>query len=128
MLGLRSQPPAMPAEAEREPSENIKTTHPVRFVRGDDEPAMPRPLPAAEIARTLWRFRCDPEFRGERRVPLRTLAAHVELSHETLYQALNYRTMSERTRVKLSFAITAILERRLCFRRSGRRWELEWKA
>src|SRR5262249_17933950 len=119
---------AMPAEAEREPSERHKTTHPARFVKGGDQPAVPRPLPAAEIARTLWRFRYDPEFRGERRVPLRTLAANVGLSHQTIYQAMKQQTMSDGTRFKLSFAITAILERRLYFRRSGRRWEIEWKA
>jgi hypothetical protein len=44
-------------------------------------------LPRAEIKRTLLRFRYDREFRGPRRVPIKTLADFVGLSHETLFQA-----------------------------------------
>ena len=82
-------------------------------------------LPAEEIARTLRRYRYEVDFRGERRVPIRTLAGLVGLSHETLYQAMKLGKVSERTRVKLSWAHTAINDSRLRFRRRGQEWQVE---
>ena len=84
----------------------------------------PRPscvLSDAEIARALMRYRYDREFRGERRIPIKTLADHVGLSHETLYQAMRG-SLSDRTQAVLSRAIIAIREGRLRFHRSGQHW------
>jgi len=86
---------------------------------------VPKLLPAADVVRTLLRFRYDPAFRGERRVPIRTLATFVGLSHETLYQAMRVGTASECTRAKLTWALKDIAEGRLRFRRRGQRWEPE---
>ena len=84
-------------------------------------------LPDAEIVRTLMRYRYDREFRGERRVPIKTLADCVGLSHETLYQAMQG-SISERTRAKLSWAMVAIAAGQLRFRRRGQRWVRELDA
>jgi hypothetical protein len=81
-------------------------------------------LSDAEIVRALRRFRYDRTFRGERRVPIKTLGDYVGLSHETLYQAMKG-SISDRTRAKLSWALAAISDRRLQFRRRGREWQLE---
>jgi hypothetical protein len=45
-------------------------------------------LSDAEIVRALMRYRYDRAFRGERRVPIKTLAEFVGRSHETLFQAV----------------------------------------
>ena len=97
-----------------------------------------RPTPGlltdAEIVRTLRRFRYDSEFRGPKRVPIRTLAEIVGLSHTTIYQAMRPdlptrpRKISETTRVKLSLVIKAISEGRLRFRRRGQIWDAEGAA
>jgi hypothetical protein len=84
-------------------------------------------LPDAEIVRTLMRYRYDREFRGERRVPIKTLAVCVGLSHETLYQAMKG-SISERTAAKLSWAIVANAAGQLRFRRRGQRWVRELDA
>jgi hypothetical protein len=81
-------------------------------------------LPRAEIKRTLLRFRYNREFRGPRRVPIKTLADHIGLSPETLYQAMRG-SVSDRTQAVLSWAIIAIREGRLRFHRSGQRWSAE---
>ena len=81
-------------------------------------------LPDAEIVRTLMRYRYDREFRGEHRVPIKTLAHCVGLSHETLYQAMKG-SISDRTQAVLSSAIIAIREGRLRFHRSGQHWSAE---
>jgi hypothetical protein len=97
-----------------------------RSPRGETRTSLePKLLPAADVVRTLLRFRYDPAFRGERRVPIRTLATFVGLSHETLYQAMRGGTASECTRAKLTWALRDIAEERLCFRRRGQRWEPE---
>jgi hypothetical protein len=79
-------------------------------------------MPDAEIVRTLMRYRYDRTFRGERRVPIKTLAHYVALSHETLYQAMKG-SISDRTRCKLTWVLKAIDERRLSFRRYGQIWQ-----
>ena len=94
-----------------------------------------RPTPGlltdAEIVRTLRRFRYDSEFRGPKRVPIRTLAEIVGLSHTTIYQAMRPdlpmrpRRISELTRIKLSGAVREILVGRLRFRRRRQVWEIE---
>jgi hypothetical protein len=81
-------------------------------------------LSDAEIVRTLMRYRYDRTFRGERRVPIKTLADYVGLSHETVYQAMRG-AISDRTRAKLSWALTAINDRRLQFCRHGQRWQVK---
>jgi hypothetical protein len=96
----------------------------------------PRPglLRDEEIVRALRRFRYDPKFRGAKRVPIRTLAEIVGLSHTTIYQTMRPdlpgcpRRISETTRIKLSFAIKAINEGRLRFRRRGQIWDAEAAA
>src|SRR5262249_61459361 len=78
----------------------------------------------AEINRALRRYRFDRQFRGPRRVPIKTLADFIGLSHETLFQAMRG-SVSDRTRAKLSWAIVAIDEGRLSFRRNGQQWKCE---
>ena len=97
-----------------------------RARRRREIPVYPSPvmLPRADIARTLLRFRYDREFRGPRRVPIKTLADHVGLSREILYQAVRG-SISDRTQVLLSWAIIAIREGRLRFHRSGQNWSAE---
>ena len=97
-----------------------------RARRQREVPAYPSPvmLPPAEIKRTLMRFRYDREFRGPRRVPIKTLADHVGLSREILYQAMRG-SISDRTQIVLSWAIIAIREGRLWFHRSGQHWSAE---
>jgi hypothetical protein len=94
-------------------------------VRGAKTPDM---LPASDVVRALLRFRFDPQYRGKRRVPIRILAAMVGLSHETLYEIMRAKTASECTRAKLTWALKAIAEGRLRFRRSGQRWGAEGEA
>jgi hypothetical protein len=81
-------------------------------------------LSRAEIKRTLLRYRYDREFRGPRRVPIKTLADYVGLSHETLFQAMRG-SISDVTRAKLSWAIVAIADGRLRFRRHRQVWQVE---
>jgi hypothetical protein len=70
------------------------------------------------------RYRYDRTFRGERRVPIKTLADHVGLSHETLYQAMRGK-VSDGTRAKLSWALIAINDCRLQFSRRGQVWQVK---
>jgi hypothetical protein len=70
------------------------------------------------------RYRYDRAFRGERRIPIKTLSDHLGLSHETIYQAMRG-SISDRTRVVLSWVIIAIREGRLRFHRSGQHWSAE---
>jgi len=116
-LGVSAPPPEDPRwQADgRDPSEIRGGTFRARRRRKND--------PDAEIARTLMRYRYDRAFRGERRVPIRTLADFVGLSHETLYQAMRG-SISDRTQTKLSWALTAIKDRRLQFRRRGQKWQV----
>jgi hypothetical protein len=88
----------------------------------------PKPLPSVDVVRALRRYRYDSTFRGQRRVPIRTLAAMVGLSYETLYQTIRSGRASERTRSKLSWAITAINDGRLRFSRRRQTWEPEGPA
>ena len=81
-------------------------------------------LSDAEIVRALMRYRYDRAFRGERRVPIQTLVDYIGLSHETVYQAMRGK-ISNVTRAKLSWAIVAIADGRLRFRRRGQVWEIE---
>ena len=113
------------------PSEGARTT--TRVLHHQRRALQPQPglLSDAEVVRGLRRFRYDSEFRGPRRVPVRTLAEIVGLSHTTIYQAMRPdlptrpRKISEATRIKLSFAIKAISEGRLRFRRRGQIWDAE---
>ena len=99
----------------------------------DQRPRQPAPglLTDDEIVRVLRRFRYDREFRGLKRVPLRTLAELIGLSHMTIYEAMKpdlpgrHTRISESTRARLSWAITAISEGRLRFRRTRHVWTVE---
>ena len=135
LMGRVTSPaPASPTPAwlwvyER-PPEGERTAH--RALR-DQRPRHPAPglLTDEEIVRALRRFRYDREFRGLKRVPLRTLAELIGLSHMTVYEAMKTdppgrrRNISELTRARLSWAITAISEGRLRFRRIRHVWTVE---
>jgi hypothetical protein len=119
---------------DRAPSEGGRTTpHVVRDQHQTSQP-MRSLLTDAEIVRALRRFRYDRELRGPKRVPIRTLAEIVGLSHTTIYQAMRPdlparpRRISETTRIKLSFAVKAINGGRLRFRRRGQIWDAEGAA
>jgi len=124
-MGASPPPPEDPRwQADgRDPSEMRGATS---RARRREIPVYPSPvmLPRAEIKRTLLRFRYNREFRGPRRVPIKTLADHIGLSPETLYQAMRG-SVSDRTQAVLSWAIIAIREGRLRFHRSGQRWSAE---
>jgi hypothetical protein len=123
----RSRGPDLLQQApESEPSENQKTaSHRPRI--NTSLGLAPSVLPASDVARALRRYRYETHFRGERRVPIRTLAGIVGLSHETLYDAMRGGNASEPTLAKLSWAIIAIGEGRLGFRRRRQAWE-PWLA
>jgi len=123
-LGASAPPPENPRwQADgRDPSEIRGGTFRARR-RRENDPRASGLLSDAEIVRTLMRYRYDRAFRGERRVPIRTLADFVGLSHETLYQAMRG-SISDRTETKLSWALTAIKDRRLQFRRRGQKWQV----
>jgi hypothetical protein len=128
-LGLPAPRSDRPPQGVREPSEGGEATSRPLTDKSQRAsalpwPSPPPPLPAVDITRALRRFRYDPEFRGVRRVPIRAFAGLVGLSYETLYQAMRHR-MSYRTRVKLTWAIKAILEGQLGFRRRGQDWTIE---
>jgi hypothetical protein len=125
-LGVSAPPPEDPRwQADgRDPSEIRGGTSHARFRHKIPEDVSPTMLSRAEIARTLLRYRYDREFRGPRRVPIKTLSDHVGLSHETLYQATRG-SISDRTQGVLSWAIIAIREGRLRFHRSGQHWSAE---
>jgi hypothetical protein len=127
-LGASAPPPEdAPSTADRrDPSEIRGATFHARFRHKIPEDASPVMLSRAEIARTLLRYRYDRQFRGLRRVPIKTLADYVGLSHETLFQAMRGK-ISDATRAKLSWAIVAIADGRLCFRRRGPAWQMEYR-
>jgi hypothetical protein len=110
---------------ESEPSENQKTaSHRPRMINASLGLA-PSVLPASDVVRALRRYRYETHFRGERRVPIRTLAGLVGLSHETLYEAMRRGGASEVTCGKLTWALEAIADGRLRFRRRRQVWEPE---
>jgi hypothetical protein len=92
----------------------------------ENERRAPYDLSNAEIKRALLRYRYDRAYRGEHRVPIKTLADHVGLSHETLFQAMRGK-ISDVTRAKLSWAIVAIADGRLRFRRHRQVWQMEYR-
>ena len=124
-LGVSSPVPKDPRwQADgRDPSEIRGGTFRARR-RRENDPRASGLLSDAEIVRTLMRYRYDRAFRGERRVPIKTLADHVGLSQETLYQAMKG-SISDRTQAVLSWAIIAVREGRLRFHRSGQHWSAE---
>jgi hypothetical protein len=95
-----------------------------RFRREIPVDVSPVMLSREEIARTLLRYRYDREFRGPRRVPIKTMADYVGLSHDTVYQAMRGK-VSDCTRALLSQAIVAVAEGRLCFRRHRQQWQVD---
>jgi hypothetical protein len=117
-----------------EPSEGARTTTRVLHEQRRVLQRQPGLLTDAELVRSLRRFRYDRELRGPRRVPIRTLAEIVGLSHTTIYQTMRPdlptrpRKISETTRIKLSFVIKAINGGRLRFRRRGQIWDAEGAA
>jgi hypothetical protein len=133
LMGRPSSPPASEDVwvYNRAPSEDGRSTSRVIRVRRQVLQPTPGLLTDAEIVRALRRFRYDPEFRGPKRVPIRVLAEMAGLSHATIYDAMRPdlpsrpRRISEATRIKLSFAIKAVNEGRLRFRRRGQVWDVE---
>jgi hypothetical protein len=84
-----------------------------------------RLLSRDEIQRMLRRFRYDDEFRGDKRVPIKALGDFVGLSRDTVHTSLRTGEMSQRTRTLLSWAILAIMEGKLRFRRHRQVWKAE---
>ena len=125
-MGASAPPPENPRwQADGcDPSRMRRATSHARFRHKIPEDVSPTMLSRAEIARTLLRYRYDREFRGPHRVPIKTLADHVGVSHEILYQAMRG-SISDRTQIVLSWAIIAIREGRLWFHRSGQHWSAE---
>jgi hypothetical protein len=89
-----------------------------------DLPAQ-RLLSPDEIKRALRHFCFNSEFRGEKRAPIKTLGNFCGLNRDTVHQAKRTGEMSRRTRTLLSWAIIAIMEGRLRFRRHGQVWQAE---
>ena len=126
-LGVSAPAPVNPRwQADgRDPSEiRGARSHPRR--RRKSDPRASGVLSDAEIARTLMRYRYDRAFRGERRVPIQTLADYIGLSHETVYRAMRGK-ISDVTRAKLSWAIVAIADGRVRFRRHRQVWQMEYR-
>ena len=119
IVQARSQ--VTPAVRQGGPSELRQTQSPARG--RIISPLAARVLTASEIVRELRRYRYD-RARGKR-VPIRALADLVGLSHETLYAAIKRAEVSDFVRSRLSWAIIAISEGRLRFRRYGQQWEVE---
>jgi hypothetical protein len=126
-LGASAPSPEDPRwQADRcDPSETRGGTFRPRRRRENDPRASGFPSDG-EIVRTLMRYRYDRAFRGERRVPIKTLADCVGLSHETVYQSMRGK-ISDVTRAKLSWAIVAIADGRLRFRRHRQVWQMEYR-
>ena len=126
-LGVSSPPPEDQRwQAEGcDPSEIWGATPRPRRRRENDPRASGLPSDG-EIVRTLMRYRYDRAFRGERRVPIQTLADYIGFSHETVYQAMRGK-ISDVTRAKLSWAIVAIADGRLRFRRHRQVWQMEYR-
>ena len=127
-LGTSAPPPedAPSTVDRRDPSEIRGGTYRPRRAHENHVDAPCVMLSDGEIVRALRRFRYDPAFRGERRVPIKTLADCVGLSHETVYQAMRGK-ISDVTRAKLSWAIVAIADGRLRFRRHRQVWQMEYR-
>jgi hypothetical protein len=85
----------------------------------------PRPLSTEDIRRWLLRFRFDPEFRGQRRVPIKVLAEIAGLHRDSLYEVVLRRRASLLVRAKLSPAVNAIAVGQLRFRRRKQIWTVE---
>ena len=126
-LGTSAPPPedAPSTVDRRDPSEIRGGTYRPRRAHENHVDAPCVMLSDGEIVRALRRFRYDPAFRGERRVPIKTLADCVGLSHETVYQAMMRGTVSDCTRAKLSWALIAINDCRLQFSRRGQVWQVK---
>jgi hypothetical protein len=125
-LGVSALPPedALSRAGGRDPSDIRGASYHARRVGKNlaDVPCIM--LSETEIARALRRYRFDRQFRGPSRIPIKTLADFVGLSHETLFQAMRGK-ISDVTRAKLSWAIVAIAEGRLRFHRRGQVWQIE---
>jgi hypothetical protein len=76
-------------------------------------------LAPAVIAKELSKFRCDPKFRGDRRVPLRALARYARVGKNVLYAACKGRRISNQARLRLSLALRDIMAGKVRFKRCG---------
>jgi hypothetical protein len=124
-LGLPALASGGPPQVDQsEPSEKQKTTHPVRSAKGNDEPAMPRPLitfhllrptlvglrplmSEPEIVRELRRLRYDSaNGRGRgRKVPIKRIAEQAGVHRATLYRIIRDGRVSDNSRVALSLVL-----------------------
>jgi hypothetical protein len=123
----RDPPPARTGQSDLSESGKAKSPalhHDFHGMEGRPE-KVPHPLSTEEIRRWLLRFRYDPEFRCQRRVPLKPLAEFVGLHRDSLYEVMLRRRASLLVRAKISPAIRAIDDGRLRFRRRGQTWEIE---
>jgi hypothetical protein len=93
----------------------------------NNAPAAERVLSKREIARALGRYRRDPEFRGERRVPLAAVASICGLSRQAIYRAECGIMGDETTQIILSKVIRQIENDEIRFRRVGREWLVDYR-
>jgi hypothetical protein len=126
VLGLPLPPPGGPSSQAgwNDQSESRKVHPRALSANFPDLPAQ-RLLSPDEIKRELRRFCYDPAYGGEKRVPIKTLGDFCGLGRDAVWDALMRGEMSQRTRTLLSWAIIAITEGRLRFRRYGQKWKPE---
>jgi hypothetical protein len=124
VLGLPLPPRggASPQAGGGDQSESTKVQPRAPSAKFPDLPAQ-RLLSPDEIKRELRRFRYDHSYRGQNRVPLKTLGDFCGLGRDAVWDALMRGEMSQRTRTLLSGAIIAIMEGKLRFRRHGQVWQ-----
>jgi hypothetical protein len=124
-------PPDRWVNDEEPPQRQKRRARPPR--RGSDEAERggtlgKRILSEEEVRRWLRRLRYQDRYRkGRGRVPLKVVAEFVGLNRDTLYEAINGGKISRVTRVRLSWVIDAIEQRRLSFKRRGQAWHLDYK-
>jgi hypothetical protein len=80
---------------------------------------VPNLLPPEVIARELRRFQYSPELRGDKRVPLRALARYARVGKTVVHAAAQGRRISNRSRLRLSLVLRAIMSGELSFKRHG---------
>jgi hypothetical protein len=77
-------------------------------------------LPPTVIARELCKFKNARVFKGDKRVPLRALGRYARVGKDVIYAAARGKRISNKSRLRLSLALRAIMAGTLTFKRSGR--------
>lgn len=81
------------------------------------------PLTRDEIIRELKRYRWDPEFRGEKRIPIKPLAEYMGFSRQMMYDIMSrHRRIGKGSIAKVEATILDIREGRLRFKYIKRQW------